>query len=61
MKSVAAIVRGVVRRLAGERGIALVVSLGMSSVLTISGTSVVLYTTGGERAANRSKAELRAQ
>jgi len=61
VKSVAAIVRGVVGRLAGERGIALVVSLGMSSVLTISGTSVVLYTTGGERAANRSKAELRAQ
>jgi hypothetical protein len=40
---------------------ALVLSLGMSSVLAISGTSAVLYTTGGERAANRSKAEVRAQ
>lgn len=39
----------------------MVMSLGMSSVLAISGTSAVLYTTGGERAANRSKAELRAQ
>jgi hypothetical protein len=36
-------------------------SLGMSSVLAISGTSAVLYSTGGERAANRSKAELRAK
>ena len=61
MISVAAILRGVARRLAGERGIAMVMSLGMSSVLAISGTSAVLYTTGGERAANRSKAELRAQ
>lgn len=33
----------------------------MSSVLAISGTSVVLYATGGERAANYSKAELRAK
>ena len=33
----------------------------MSSVLAISGTSVVLYSTGGERAASRSKAELRAK
>ena len=53
--------KGLTRRLAGERGIAMVMSLGMSSVLAISGTSAVLYTTGGERAANRSKAELRAQ
>jgi hypothetical protein len=53
--------RSVATKLAGERGIAMVMSLGMSSVLAISGTSAVLYTTGGERAANRSKAELRAK
>jgi hypothetical protein len=39
----------------------MVVSLGMSSVLAISGTSVVLYTTSGERAANLSQADLRAK
>ncbi len=39
----------------------MVMSLGMSSVLAISGTSAVLYSTGGERAANLSKAEVRAK
>jgi hypothetical protein len=58
---VAAVFKGMALRLAGERGTALVMSLGMSSVLAISGTSAVLYTTSGERAANRSKAEVRAQ
>jgi hypothetical protein len=39
----------------------MVMSLGISCVLAISGASVVLYSTGGERAANRSKAQLRAK
>ena len=39
----------------------MVMSLGMSSVLAISGTTAVLYTTSGERAANRSKTDLRAK
>jgi hypothetical protein len=61
VKRAAAAFRKLSRTLAGERGIAMVMSLGMSSILAISGTSAVLYTTSGERAANYSKAELRAK
>lgn len=39
----------------------MVMSLGMASILAISGTSAVLYTTGGQRAANQSEARLRAR
>jgi hypothetical protein len=45
------------RRLAREDGIALVMALGTSMVLAMAGTSALLYTTQNSNAASRSKAD----
>ena len=58
MNRFTALMRRVARRLAGESGIALVASLGMSSILAISGSTAVLYSTSNQSAAQRSKSDL---
>ena len=53
-------VRGAVRRLRDESGMALVMAIGTTATIAIMGGSLVLYSTSNERTANTSKANLRA-
>ena len=45
-------------RLADERGIALVMALGIAMVLTLVGTALVLYSSANDNEAARSKEEV---
>lgn len=54
------VLTAVTTRLAREDGIALVVALGMSMVLGISGTTAIVYSTNNQTSSARSKANLAA-
>src|ERR687896_187940 len=59
--SIPAAVRSAAARLRGESGFALVVVLGFSVVLGITGTTAVAYSTQNQTASARSKADRSAQ
>src|SRR5207344_2450248 len=50
----------VLRRLGEERGLALVMALGIMSVLLISGTTIVYFSSANARTASRSSADQKA-
>ena len=54
MDQTAALIRRFRRRLSGEAGIALVATVGILGIFSISGTTVVLYQTSNAASANRS-------
>jgi len=48
----------VLDRLRDERGMALIMAVGIATVLSVAGTSVILYSTSNEHHATRSRADL---
>lgn len=53
------ILRTLARRLQDERGMALVLAIGISTVLAVAGASLIVYSISNEHHANRSRADVR--
>ena len=53
------ILRTLARRLQDERGMALVLAIGIATVLAVAGASLIVYSISNEHHANRSRADVR--